>query len=330
MDRQELISVIIPVYNVESYLARCLDSVLDNTYRNLEVICINDGSTDSCLKILQEYARKDERVLVIDQNNLGISAARNAGMDVAKGEWLAFIDSDDWVHPQYFEILLHVAKKTGADVTICDTAIAYDDKQTDKLYDISEVRYKILAKEQLQKHHLMKSRVWGKLYLKSTVGDSRFFSGVEPVEDKCFNALINSSNLSHVSTECRLYHYFMRNNSAVHTSNGRAYLKYARYISPLIETEKDKEKQRDLLKSCYKSIFSARYLEMYSKDYQAVKQEIDEALEKLKPYQSLLSLKDRISYGLLCDFPAVYRALRIINDPSLLKYEKGQKAINKN
>ena len=96
-----LISVIIPVYNTEAYLERCLVSVLSNTYRDLEVICINDGSTDGSLEILNAFARQDERVTVIDKKNGGLSAARNDGLRRATGEWIAFIDSDDWIHPRY-------------------------------------------------------------------------------------------------------------------------------------------------------------------------------------------------------------------------------------
>lgn len=110
-----LISVIIPVYNTEAYLERCLVSVLSNTYRDLEVICINDGSTDGSLEILNAFARQDERVTVIDKKNGGLSAARNDGLRRATGEWIAFIDSDDWIHPRYFETFLSVAPDRSVD-----------------------------------------------------------------------------------------------------------------------------------------------------------------------------------------------------------------------
>ena len=84
-------------------MSRCLDSVLNNTYRDLEVICINDGSTDKSADILRQYAVKDERIIAINQKNAGVSAARNAGLDMATGDFVAFVDSDDWVHPQYFD-----------------------------------------------------------------------------------------------------------------------------------------------------------------------------------------------------------------------------------
>ena len=114
-----LLSVIIPVYNVQEYLGRCLESVIQNTYKNLEIICINDGSTDHSFEILQEYAKKDRRFIVINQKNMGVSAARNTGLEIASGENIAFIDSDDWIHPQYFEILLKMQEICKSDISVC-------------------------------------------------------------------------------------------------------------------------------------------------------------------------------------------------------------------
>ena len=100
---QPLISVIIPVYNVEKYLARCLDSVIGQTYENLEIICVNDGSPDNSLAILHEYAAKDARIKIIDRKNGGLSAARNSGMACASGEFITFVDSDDTIAPSCYE-----------------------------------------------------------------------------------------------------------------------------------------------------------------------------------------------------------------------------------
>ena len=99
------VSIIVPIYNVEKYLKRCLDSLVNQTLNDIEIICINDGSTDDSLDILNEYAKRDERIVVINQENSGQSVARNRGIDVAKGEYVGFVDSDDWVSEDYFECL---------------------------------------------------------------------------------------------------------------------------------------------------------------------------------------------------------------------------------
>lgn len=143
------ISVIIPVYNVEKYLRRCIDSVLTQTFKDFELLLIDDGSPDSCGLICDEYAECDERVKVIHTTNMGVSAARNTGIEWAiansDSKWLAFIDSDDWIHPQYLEILLDAAIKNNTDISVCgyvetegDTPDISQDKFVSKVWAVDE------------------------------------------------------------------------------------------------------------------------------------------------------------------------------------------------
>lgn len=117
-EKKPYVSVIIPVYNVENYLKTCLDSVLDNTFKNVEVICIDDGSTDHSLEILEFYAKKDERVKLLKQDRKGPSAARNAGLEIATGKYISFVDSDDFVSFNAYEILSEVTTKNDLDIAI--------------------------------------------------------------------------------------------------------------------------------------------------------------------------------------------------------------------
>lgn len=110
------ISIIIPVYKVEPYLRQCLDSVVNQTYKNLEIILVDDGSPDNCGAICDEYAKKDERIRVIHKRNEGLPAARNEGIRAATGEWLAFVDSDDWCELDYYEKLIDAVKGHEADI----------------------------------------------------------------------------------------------------------------------------------------------------------------------------------------------------------------------
>lgn len=114
-----LISIVIPIYQVEKYLKQCLDSVIVQSYYNLEIILVNDGSTDGSGKICDEYARKDGRIKVIHKMNGGLSSARNVGIDNAKGEYIAFIDSDDWVDSRYVETLYNICREKGCDIAQC-------------------------------------------------------------------------------------------------------------------------------------------------------------------------------------------------------------------
>ena len=111
------ISVIVPIFNGEKYLCRCIDSILYQTFDDFELILINDGSSDNCAAICNEYMEKDTRIKVIHQENRGVSAARNAGLDIANGDYISFVDSDDYVYPQYLEYLYRAIIESDADIS---------------------------------------------------------------------------------------------------------------------------------------------------------------------------------------------------------------------
>ena len=131
--KEPKISVIVPVYNVEKYLSKCLDSILCQTFSNIEIICVNDGSTDNSRKILEEYKNKDSRIIIIDKKNGGLSSARNAGMKVAKGEFFSFIDSDDWIDSSMLEKLYKNITSLDTDISIC--AVHQFDETNQKIDD---------------------------------------------------------------------------------------------------------------------------------------------------------------------------------------------------
>jgi glycosyltransferase involved in cell wall biosynthesis len=134
------VSVIVPVHNVEKFLRQCLDTLISQTLAEIEIICVNDGSSDGSGAILDEYAAKDGRIVVVHQENLGQSVARNRGMDLAKGEYIGFVDSDDWVDLNYFEKLYDVAKKYDADISCCSFFRVYPPS--------SRVRKKVVIAEE--------------------------------------------------------------------------------------------------------------------------------------------------------------------------------------
>ena len=144
-----ILSIIVPVYKVERYLRRCVDSILAQTFRDFELILVDDGSPDGCPAICDEYAEKDSRVKVIHKKNGGLSDARNAGIEIAQGEYLGFVDSDDFIHPQMYEIMLRTANKTSADMVQCekrnillDEKIVCPELNADveiQVYDVQEV-----------------------------------------------------------------------------------------------------------------------------------------------------------------------------------------------
>lgn len=179
---QEKIYVVVPVYKVEAYLERCVESILNQTYKNYELILVDDGSPDNCPAICDRYAEQHDHITVIHQENGGLSAARNAGIEYAlsKGngdsEWINFIDSDDFVHPRYLEYLYRAAKETGTDISSCGF-VRTEATEIDSS-EIGELKYECLTPEEYWCRNFTNATVaWGKLYRMFLFEDMRFPAG---------------------------------------------------------------------------------------------------------------------------------------------------------
>lgn len=144
-----MISIIVPIYNVEKYLRRCIDSILGQTYRDLEVILVDDGSPDGCGAICDAYAEKDARVTVIHQKNAGVSAARNAGLACARGEWIGFVDPDDFIVPNMYQEMLDAINVTGAELAVCGYNYVDEDGKVDQRRLYVNAENEILTQKQL-------------------------------------------------------------------------------------------------------------------------------------------------------------------------------------
>jgi glycosyltransferase involved in cell wall biosynthesis len=185
---QPLISIIIPVYNAEQYLHRCVDSILAQTYKNLEIILVNDGSKDNSGKICDEYAELDNRVRVIHKQNGGAASTRNAGLDVANGEYIAFIDSDDSIIPDMYDTLYNRISKSNADIAICGFVMIYPDFQriievpNEKFYKIEELFYDWLY----YYYQTLLSVPWNKLYKKQLIIENNIRFPNRDCEDTWF------------------------------------------------------------------------------------------------------------------------------------------------
>ena len=140
MEANEVVSIIIPIYNVEAYLRQCLETVIHQTYPNLEIILVNDGSPDQSEEICKEFFRKDARIRYVRQENGGLSAARNTGIELATGDYLTFIDPDDWVTEDYVEVLYRQLKKYDADVSVANYNL-YDDSSSKYLIKVTDDDY---------------------------------------------------------------------------------------------------------------------------------------------------------------------------------------------
>ena len=190
-----MISIIIPIYNTEKYLHRCIDSILAQTYTNFELLLINDGSKDNSGAICDEYAAKDSRVRVFHKENGGVSSARNLGLDNAKGEWITFVDSDDWIKVDYlYSMISHSdADMIMSSFDIIDNIEEWDNAIEYKLYTKNEIKYFI--ERYVYTANLCSP--WCKLFRNSIIKDLRFNSNITFAEDTIFvfKYLCNVSNI---------------------------------------------------------------------------------------------------------------------------------------
>ena len=163
-----LVSVIVPVYKVEQYLSNCIESILQQSFEDYELILVDDGSPDNCGKICDDFAQKDSRIIVIHQENKGLSAARNKAIEYARGEYLTFVDSDDFIFPHYLEILVNLCLKNDADMAVCGMIrCSVNDSLRNLAEDISKMNVEIFIDNKMEVFFTTKkinTTAWGKLY----------------------------------------------------------------------------------------------------------------------------------------------------------------------
>ncbi len=308
------ISVIIPVYNVEAYLPRCLDSVLENTYPDLEIICVDDGSTDRCAGILAQYAEKDARIRLIRQENHGVSAARNAGLAAASGEGIAFLDADDWLHPQFFSVMAHWLDVRQADVVICERqrVCSGEAVEPETIGDVDFLDCKWLSGKRMMQDHTAKAYVWGRIFRREILDGMQFPEDIALGEDRAFNLDLVSRHpeMRILRLAQPMYYYFSRQDSAVNTAAPDGWITLASRFLQRCEAASGQEKQLYLTEA-WKLAFSAR--QTCRRNSEAFrKAQIDALLAgcmvQLKKTPAMPFTR-KIAYWVIAQFPAVYQLL---------------------
>lgn len=224
MSEQPLISIIVPVYNAQSYLSNCIDSLIGQSYKNLEIIFVNDGSTDNSLNVLKKYKEKDSRILIIDKKNAGVSAARNDGMKVSSGQYVMFVDSDDWIDTVTCEKAISTLLEKKADIVMWSYVSESENRSAKKEIFIGEhvfegdsIKEKLhrrfigLVDEELEHPELADSLcpVWGKLYRKDLISEIAFvdLNKIGTYEDGLFNLFVFEKPNKVVYLPEYFYHY---------------------------------------------------------------------------------------------------------------------------
>lgn len=257
-----MVSIVIPVYNVEQFLPQCIDSVLSQTYKDLEIILVDDGSTDSCSSICEQYRNKDHRITVLHKINGGLSDARNAGTKIAHGDWLFYLDADDWITENAIGVLLSIAIQHSCDIVQGNFFYAYKDHLLYRSENSKERAKHILNREEAMRELIINDRVknfaWGKLYKASIVKNFDFPKG-KYFEDSYWQHLIVNQIERYGIVEAQLYYYRQREGSISNRISDR--------YDDLIEGYKERlefikchyPQFTDLMIKSYRKVFAQKY-----------------------------------------------------------------------
>ena len=322
MDSQPLISIIIPVYNVEKFLAKCLDSIVAQIYTNWEAILVDDGSPDNCGKICDEYAEKDKRFKVIHQINCGVSVARQTGLDNSTGDYIIHCDPDDWIEPTMLEDMLNCALSHKVDMVICDTITHMDNSIKTSHHNIENY----ITSKKLQ-YDIINLKIHGSLcnkLIKRTSIEKTMFTpeNLTYCEDELFLVRLLSKELNIYYLPKGLYHY-------VHHKNSLSSPSLRRISSRMIvleELRKIVSSPNDFL-SIKKDILIAAFLSknfrLLKKSYQEIHKELISqgiSYKVLQPLKSNLSIAlrgwPRLAYCLYKTNMSIIRIIKKIKNPT--------------
>lgn len=211
------ISIIVPVYNTEKYLERCLESIINQTYKNLEIILIDDGSTDKSGKICDEYAKKDSRVKVLHKENRGQATARNLGLEYATGDYLGFVDSDDWISTDMYEHLIQLLNNNNADIAFIERCMV-NGKKDEYKKSIKKIKEKIYKDQEIIEEYLKYGMKSGNYGLPNYVYEKKLFSEIKFPDGKICEDIVTNYRLMEKATRLvksnKVCYYYFQDNSS--------------------------------------------------------------------------------------------------------------------
>lgn len=325
-----LVSIIIPVYNIEKYIANCLNSIINQTYKNIEIICIDDGSKDKSGEIICKMAENDSRIIYIYQENSGVSVARNNGLSRVSGEYVMFADGDDYMHYQAVEILVKCIEENNCNMVFSGSITT--GKMMEQMDPIE--KYTMIPLEEKHLFGIGSDRaVWAKIFRKSVVGEIEFPVGITNSED--FNYMIrllykSKENLG-FRIDCNLYYYYMRGDSASFHDFSE------KNITEIVVNELNADFFSDK-KDCYlksyslisliRSILFVRTKSIGSKFEKKVKasaKSVWKRWHRIFLKSNGISLKDKVMFTAFYYSRHLYELARLIQDPTMKQFYKDRK-----
>lgn len=282
-----LISIIIPVYKVEKYLEKCIQSVINQTYENLQIILVDDGSPDNCGKICDEYAKKDHRIEVIHKSNGGLSDARNKGLEIAKGEYIGFVDSDDYIEADIYEVLYNLLKQYNADVSICNFYTVSQGKIAIKNVDSGIKEYtRIEILKEILLDNDIQSYAWNKLYKRELFGEIKYPVGKKYEDIGTTFYLLEKCNKVVVTGKPE-YYYINRQDSIVNNVTETTITDYIELIMQRYDYIEENIKEL----SSYNKDYLKRILKTAEQDIKSLKEVGDYTKKK---YEELYNKVQKI------------------------------------
>ena len=271
------ISVIVPIYKVELYLRKCIDSILAQTYRNFEIILVDDGSPDDCPAICDEYAKVDSRIKVIHKVNGGLSDARNVGMDAASGDFLMFVDSDDWLEDSAVEALFEISLRHNAQIVIGGTRRVEDETLRVLREDTGDSSETVMSNTQAMAHFFENGcAAWGRLYRREIHDGIRFPVGQINEDEAVVLALLERCETV-VRTDRVVYNYRCRPESITTSTFTEKKLAWYRHCADNLEWIKSHHPELELLAAkrlCGSVLWSLREIALSDKDFTAQRREL--------------------------------------------------------
>ncbi len=311
------ISIIVPVYNVEKYLENCIDSILNQTFKDFELILVNDGSIDNSLEICKHYKNIDDRIYIINKKNGGLSSARNAGLDIAKGEYIGFVDSDDYIHPQMYEILYDQIIKNKADISMCEFKKVSEFNKNElankvvlnkeaEILNNKEAVYKLGENDSVT--YVV---AWNKLYKKSLFNNVKFKEGIIHEDEYIIHRLLYQAKKI-VYIKEKLHFYLQREGSIM---NKKLNINSADYLLACSDRvrffyEKDLIQLKDKWQKIYLWKFFNDYPELYkeynrNKKLKILRKDFSNLLKILLKNKNY-SLKEKVSWIIFAINPSIY------------------------
>lgn len=310
------ISIVVPIYNLEFYLVRCVESICNQTYRNLEIILVDDGSKDGSQRIIEQLAQKDNRIIPVFKENGGVTSARLAGIEKATGEWIGFVDGDDEIEPDMYEFLLKNALESHAEISHCGYQMVFGDGRVNYFHNtgLCAEHDKITALKELLSGSRIEPGLWNKLFHKtlfhSLLHDNVMDETIKINEDLLMNfILFSAANKSVFEDRCP-YHYIVR-----HSSASRQKLNQHKIYDPIKVKQSIVDQAPTDLQSDAKAAYLATCINVYNTltcsddDYTVEKAEIRQLIKNRWSWKQYLSKKMKLLGALICYVPFLYPAI---------------------